>query len=109
MEIREARIWERFLQLWALVFCLTMVRHNAVLAGMLPAPYALTQPFLAVGANWLAAGFLSMAFLCRMCCCGELTELSKRDVRLRMVASVPLGVVALMHSLYQLERRELNH
>jgi len=26
-----------------------------------------------------------------------------------MVASVPLGVVALMHSLYQLERRELNH
>lgn len=108
METQEARMWERFLQLWALVFCLAMVRHNAVMAGMLLAPYGLAQPWLAVGANWLAAGFLSMAFLCRMCCCGELTDLSKRDVRLRIVASVPLGVVALMHSLYQLDRRALN-
>ena len=107
MARQEALIWERVLQFWAVLFCLTMLRYSRLVAGIVPPAASVAEPYIVTGATWLVAGFLSMAFLCRMCCCGEVEDLDRRQINRRIAASVPLGVVSLVHSLYQLNHREL--
>ena len=107
MARQEALIWERVLQFWAVLFCLTMLRYSGLIAGIVPPPSSPAEPYIVTGATWLIAGFLSMAFLCRMCCCGEVEDLDREQVNRRIAASIPLGVVSLVHSLYQLDQRNL--
>ena len=107
MTRQEAQIWERILQFWAVLFCLTLLRYAGILSTMIPSTYSLAEATITTLGTWLVAGFLSMAFLCRMCCCGEVEDLDRRQINLRIAVSVPLGVVSLVHSLYQLDKRNL--
>jgi len=107
MTRQEALLWERVLQVWAVLFCLTLLRYSGLVSNIVPSSYSLTEAALATGGMWLVAGFLSMAFLCRMRNCGEVEDLDQKQIDLRVAASVPLGVVSLVHSLYQLHHRNL--
>jgi hypothetical protein len=106
MSAKEARIWEVGLQVWAVLFCLALLRLSPLIDRLLPYGAAI-DPLAGIAACWVIAGLLSFAFLCRMRALGQLEDLDRRTLTLSIAASIPLGMASLIHTLDQMRRRRL--
>jgi hypothetical protein len=106
MKREEAQLWLYGLHMWVILFVIIVLRVSPVaeLFGMAVDP---AQTLAIALTTWAAGGGLSLAFLLRARSLNELDDLTESEVTLRMLLSIPLGIVAVIHTIYQIRSRGL--
>jgi hypothetical protein len=109
MSSSEANCWARSIEGWGLFFLLALLKTLQITQGRFTSNwFEVGGPLLLISAIfWVLAGIVSLCALMRLRGLGLIDDLEPGYFKLSMVFSVPLGMLALLYTLDQMNDRHI--